>query len=201
MINNLISGTDFKRVQDPDCPENIAINYKNWQLLIDTSETGGEILSLDTAYEFTQMDSARDVRPTPSFRGYLYIGNPHENDHVVGIHVHMYLRTKTVPLPRSHKYSSHSNGPSHKVEPDVLYKYNTNPNAGTSPSVEDVDEKVVDDKSRLEQAFRFGKTAILISRDEVVSNKFTSKKELTIIGFINKKDVNISYEYPFNCLY
>jgi hypothetical protein len=191
VINNLISGTDFKRVQNPNCPENIAINYKNWQLLIDSSETGGEILSLDTAYELTQMDSAKDVRPTPSFRGYLYIGNPHENDHVVGINVHMYLRTKTVPLPRSHKYSSHSNGPSHKVEPDVMYKYNANPTADSSLSINNVDEKVIDDKSRLEQAFRFGKTAIMISRDEVVSNKFTSKKELTIIGFINKRDVNI----------
>jgi len=37
-------------------------------------------------------------------------------------------------------------------------------------------KKIIEDKGRLEQAFRFGKTAILISRDEVISNKFTSKK-------------------------
>lgn len=188
------SGTDVNHTLEPDCPEDVATNYKNWQLLIDKSEVGGELLSLETAYEFTQMDSAKEVRPTPSYRGYLYIGNPHESKHVIGISVYMYLRTKHVSLPSGHKYSAHSKGPTHKVEADVAYKYDKNPSAATSVLDDDVDGMLIEDKSRLEKAFRFGKTAILISSDEIVSNKFTSKKELTVIGFVDKKDVR-HYNY------
>ncbi|CEP12846.1 hypothetical protein [Parasitella parasitica] len=190
-----IIGTDYDRVSELDCPEDIALNYKNWQIFIDKADTAGEILSLQTAYEITQEDSAKEVRPTPAFRGYLYIGDPHENNHVVGISINMYLRTKAVPLPRGHKYSAHSKGPTHKVEPDALYKYDTTASTGTSLSADKIDEKVIEDKSCLEQAFRFGKTAILISRDEVVSNKFLSKKEMTVIGFIDKNQLKRHYIY------
>ncbi|KAI8647826.1 SPOC like C-terminal domain-containing protein [Parasitella parasitica] len=190
-----IIGTDYSRLSDPDCPEDIALNYKNWQIFIDKADTAGEILSLQTAYEITQEDSAKEVRPTPSFRGYLYIGDPHENNHVVGISIHMFIRTKTVPLPRGHKYSAHSEGPTHKVEPDALYKFDTTANAETSLTADEIDETVVEDKTRLEQAFRFGKTAILISRDEVVSNNFSSRKEMTVIGFIDKNQFKRHYIY------
>lgn len=149
-------------------------------------------MTLEEAYVITQEDMAKEVRPTPAFRGYLYLGDPHKSEHVLGIPVFMFLRTKAISLPIGHKYSAYSNGPTHKIEPNTMYKVNSDANTGPSSfSLDDVDEKVIEDKSRLEQAFRFGKTAILISRDEVISNKFTSKKELTVIGFIDKKDVNM----------
>ncbi|KAL7324814.1 ATP-dependent DNA helicase yku80, variant 2 [Mucor circinelloides] len=193
-----VIGTDFDLVLEADCPEDIAENHKNWERLIEGSGTGGETMTLEEAYVITQEDVAKEVRPTPAFRGYLYLGDPHENDHVIGMNVHMYIRTKAIPLPTGHKYSAHSNGPTHKIEPNTMYKVNTNASTNadiSSFSLDDVDEKIIEDKSRLEQAFRFGKTAILISRDEVISNKFTSKRGLTVIGFIDKKDFKRHYLY------
>ncbi|GAN08184.1 ku family DNA helicase [Mucor ambiguus] len=191
-----VIGSDFDLVLQHDCPDDIAENYKNWKRLIEESGTRGETMTLEEAYVITQEDVAKEVRPMPAFRGYLYLGDPHKSEHVLGIPVFMFLRTKTLSLPTGHKYSIHSSGPSHKVGPDVMYKVANNANAKVDPlsfSLHDADEKIIADKSRLEQAFRFGKTVILISRDEVVSNKFTSKKELTVIGFIDKKDFKRHY--------
>ncbi|KAL9545783.1 hypothetical protein MBANPS3_006984 [Mucor bainieri] len=197
-----VIGSDFDMVIEHGCPDIILENHTNWERLIEKSGKGKETITLDEAFAITQEDMSKEVRPTPAFRGYLYLGDPHQSEHVLGIPVFMFIRTKPVPLPSGHKYSVHSSGPSHKVEPSVMYKVNndanakTNANANAGPSsfsLDDADEKIIEDKGRLEQAFRFGKTAILISRDEVISNKFTSKKELTVIGFIDKKDFKRHY--------
>ena len=76
-----------------DCPETVQTNYDQWQSLVEKIAES-EIISLQEAYQMTQEDYAKEVRPTPAYRGFLRLGDPSDIDNNLSLSINMYLRTK-----------------------------------------------------------------------------------------------------------
>jgi ATP-dependent DNA helicase 2 subunit 2 len=170
---------DYEQYQSNNCPDMVKINYDNWHHLVSRSRDG-DILSLTEAYELTQEDFVKEVRPTPSYRGYLYLGHPLENNHFVAINIFMYLRTKEVRPKTSHKWSSLSNGPTYSIVSNSKYMLDTGDNKeGIS-----VSDEVEIPKEELERAYKYGKTIVRIAEEEMKYQQAKTRKEMTIIGFI-----------------
>jgi hypothetical protein len=170
-----------------DCPETIKTNYKYWHELVSRSKDG-DILSLSDAYDLTQEDFVKEVRPTPSYRGYLYLGNPLDNTHFIAINIYMYLRTKEVKPPGTHKWSSLSNGPTYSVVSDSKYLLDTGDN---KEGVSETDEVEIP-KEELERAYKYGKTIVRITEEEMKYQQAKTRKEMAIIGFIPAATVKLT---------
>ncbi|KAG1310873.1 hypothetical protein G6F64_004237 [Rhizopus arrhizus] len=179
-ITLLINGVDYHQRNDPSSPPEVQMNYKYWKELASQTPEG-HVWEVDEMYDEIHRLRVKEVRPTPSYRGFLYLGNPtHEN--YLAISINMYLRVKEVKLPTADKYSKLSTGPSHAVTYETKYTVNNT----TDPMNNEV-EKVVS-KEDLEKGFRFGKQRVKVSAEEEEYGKLKTKKEMTILGFIPKSN-------------
>lgn len=143
-------------------------------------------MSLSDAYDLTQEDFVKEVRPTPSYRGYLYLGHPLDNNHFIAINIFMYLRTKEVKPQTTHKWSSLSNGPTYSVESESKYLLDTGDN---KEGVSGTDEVEIP-KEELERAYKYGKTVVKIAEKEMQYQQPKTRKEMAIIGFIPAETVS-----------
>ncbi|KAI9480796.1 MAG: SPOC like C-terminal domain-containing protein [Benjaminiella poitrasii] len=196
-IRLTVVGTDFGMYRSMDCPETIKMNYDNWLELVRKAENESELMSLTEAYELTQMDYAKEVRPTPLYRGYLYLGNPHTSENFLPINIFMYLRTKSIALPRGNKWSAISDGPTHEVVAEQKFvidkDMSTEQEAGENFIVDEQEIEV--SKDELEKAYRFGKTIVKISDEEMELARLKTEKEMTILGFIPADTFPRNYLY------
>ncbi|KAI7905002.1 SPOC like C-terminal domain-containing protein [Cokeromyces recurvatus] len=184
-IRLTIVGTDYDLYKSADCPEIIRCNYDNWMEMTKRIGNDSEVLSLSEAYGLTQMDYAKEIRSVPSYRGYLYLGNPRTNEHFLAIHIFMYLRTKETKLPIGSKWSALSNGPTHEVIAESKYVIDEDTAASYQGENFIGDQTEIEiSKDELEKAFRFGKTIVKISDEEMEVAQLRTNKEMTILGFI-----------------
>ncbi|KAI8047138.1 SPOC like C-terminal domain-containing protein [Gilbertella persicaria] len=181
-IGLTVIGSDYGLYDSPDCPETISQNYKNWTIMANESNEG-EVMSLQEAYEITQEDYAKEIRPTPVYRDYLYLGDPQHNTEFLAISINMYLRTKEVKPPSSTKWSALSQGGTHTVEKDSRYLLDVPTQQDAMDMPMDTEEKEVG-KEDLEKAYKFGKSVVKISEEELEFHQYKSKKEMTILGFV-----------------
>ncbi|KAI8967494.1 SPOC like C-terminal domain-containing protein [Mycotypha africana] len=222
-ISLIVVGSDYEPYENADadnCTDVMKTNYENWNTLTKRTPEG-EVLSLAQAYEDSQADYAKEVRPTPSYRGFLYLGDPvgphsqadDEDDasqmtdstlnHFLAIPIFTYLRTKPVPLPSFKKYATNddtrmdvdsaTDGTSHKVT------YETKLTIEDTKLDEDGNELDTEEieitKDQVDKAFRFGKTAVKISEEELQleKQKMTTRKQMSILRFIPKKEFPRSF--------
>lgn len=188
------SGIDYDKLESPDCDETIKTNYEHWKELIRKSlPEGGEavndesdhIVSLDEAFEQTQMIFIKEVRPTPSYRGYLYLGRPESNQHFLPISINTYLRTKEVRLPTSKKVSAVSQGETKKVSMTSKYFVDVHDDATSAAQELEIP------KEDLQKGHKFGKSFLVASEEELNAGKLKTKKEMSIIGFIDADQVRV----------
>lgn len=140
----------------------------------------GGLISLKIAYDLTQDDFAKEVRPTPSYRGYLYLGDQ-DNKNFLAINIYMYLRTKESKLPSGSKWSMISEGGTHGVERESKYMVEK-----SEPGVAvNEDEQV--EKESLVKGYRFGKSIVKLTEEELMYRKLKTHKEMTIIGFMPRR--------------
>jgi hypothetical protein len=180
---------DYDLLDTPDCPEIVKTNYEHWQKLIafsrsDPSEEGVDsIVTLNGAYEQTQQIYTKEVRPTPSFRGYLYLGRPEVNESFLAISINLYLRTKEVRLPSSTKVSAISKEGTKKVQMVSTYLLDVK-DEQTNDTME-----IEVNKADLLQGFKFGKSTVIVSEEEMAAAKLKTHKEMSIIGFLDADKV------------
>lgn len=150
---------------------------------VETSEGADPIVSLKEAYDQTQEIYVKEVRPTPTFRGYLYLGRPELNKSFLAISTNIYLRTKEVSLPTGVKVSAISQEGSRKVQ--MISRFlETVKNAETDEALEtDIA------KNDLLKGFKFGKSTVILSDEELASTRLKTKKEMSIIGFVDADKV------------
>lgn len=140
-------------------------------------------MSLEEAYEQTQTIYVKDVSARPSYRGYLYLGSTTENSNFLPISSNTYLRTKQTSLPTLKKISGLSQGPTRKVE--VIRKYLIRTNGKDGEEAQDIEVS----KEDLQQGYKFGKSVVLVSSEELAMSKLVTKKEMSILGFVNAESV------------
>lgn len=176
------SGVDFEEFQSPSCTDEVKTNYKQWQNLIKTGHEG-DIASLEEAYAQTQSIYIKEVNPRPSYRGYLYLGSPTYNSNFLPISIHTYIRTKATTLPTVKKISGLSKGPTRKVE--MVTKYLMPDNEGTTEESPELEVT----KENIQKGYKFGKSVVLISSEELAISKLITKKEMSILRFVNAEEV------------
>ncbi|KAI8052788.1 SPOC like C-terminal domain-containing protein [Thamnidium elegans] len=184
-IEVTLIGADKKELELPDCSEVVKTNYEYWDKLI--SSCDGDIADLEEAYAQTQIIYAKEVAARPSYRGFLYIGSPYANTNFLPISINTYLRTKVISLPSAKKVSSLSEGPTKKVEQDTKFILDIE-NEGEQHMSE-----VEVEKHDIQKGYKFGKTILLISNEELGMSKLETKKEMSIIGFVPSKQVPRQY--------
>lgn len=146
----------------------------------------GDIVSLEEAFAQTQTIYIKDVLPRPSYRGYMYLGSTSINSTFLSISSNSYLRTKKTTLPTLKKVSGFSDGPTRKVE--MIRKYTikgSDDNEGNPQEPQEIEIT----KENLQQGYKFGKSVVLVSEEELAMSKLSTKKEMTILGFINSDEV------------
>ncbi|KAG2230806.1 hypothetical protein INT48_008747 [Thamnidium elegans] len=184
-VSEMLKGADKKELELPDCSEVVKTNYEYWDKLI--SSCDGDIADLEEAYAQTQIIYAKEVAARPSYRGFLYIGSPYANTNFLPISINTYLRTKVISLPSAKKVSSLSEGPTKKVEQDTKFILDIE-NEGEQHMSE-----VEVEKHDIQKGYKFGKTILLISNEELGMSKLETKKEMSIIGFVPSKQVPRQY--------
>lgn len=165
-------------------------NYTQWKSLTE-SITDGMLYSLDQAME--EVDGFRNkiVRATPVYTGFLYFGyTPYDSTDFCSISCKMYLRTTAYAKALStNMYSTLSEGPTHTVTKHR--KYVLSPEANMGVEEDDDGDEVEVDEVDLEKGFRFGKSVVKVSSDELDYSKFHMQRELTILYFVPLSAVSL----------
>ncbi|KAI7892671.1 SPOC like C-terminal domain-containing protein [Mucor mucedo] len=182
-IELVLVGAEYEEFQSTSCNEIVKNNYEHWQALIKSGHEG-DIMSLDEAYAQTQTIYVKDVSARPSFRGYMYLGSISENSTFLPISSNTYLRTKQTSLPTLKKLSGLSQGPTRKVE--AIRKFLIRANDGKDG--EDAQDIEVS-KEDIQQGYKFGKSVVLVSSEELAMSKLVTKKEMSILGFVKAESV------------
>lgn len=123
----------------------------------------------------------KQVRPVPSYRGLLTIGNRDSFDSAVGIEVERYPRTKKAAAPSATKYVKPTEGkgeeqPTQGGHVGLQRTYKTQ-------GGEEVE------KEELVKGYTYGSTIVPIPESELQMTKLDTDAELSIIGFVPNRGV------------
>ncbi|KAI9497325.1 SPOC like C-terminal domain-containing protein [Zychaea mexicana] len=191
--------------------ERVKTNLENWKQLMKDVPNGFLIDLMDAIEESTQFHK-KEVRPTPTYRGYLTFGDRVQfPDTSLSVSINMYARTMEAKVPSAGKWSSISNvtgtrnehgAESHQVASDTVYKVKhldsgkhanneDNDNADDSGHNDDnhanEDENIVVEKSELAKAYNFGKEKVVVSPDTEEHLKLKTEPCMTVLGIYHKK--------------
>jgi ATP-dependent DNA helicase 2 subunit 2 len=130
----------------------------------------------------------KKVRPVPSYRGLLTIGDPDKFDDAIAIDVERYPRTKKASALSASKYvpPQESQGSTTATESAIqggsvalqrLYK------------IKRGEEEVEVEKDELDKAYLYGRTIINVSDADQSVTKLETTAELGILGFVEKSGV------------
>lgn len=171
--------------------------------------------SLSKALEEINAFRTKEVRPTPSFRGYLTLGDVQKDpETALSISVTMYTRTYQRKPETAAKVSALGlAGPTtgeeeirnHGVTVDKIYKKqhrgndkaantgNNDNNNGEGTSADAMDtsghEDVEVSPDSLERAFWFGKSAVVIRQDIEEYMRLKTTPGMAIMGFLDESKV------------
>ncbi|KAI8882051.1 SPOC domain-like protein [Backusella circina FSU 941] len=168
------------------------VNYVQWDKLT-SSLPDAFLLTLDEATNEIYAFCSKDIRPTPIYNGFLYIGNtPSTSTEFCAISCKMYLRATDTQKPLMPKpYSGVSKGPSHHVIKETKYFVTSNENTDTGESEEEKMTEV--SKADLEKGYRFGKSIVKVSPEELEYAKNDQQRELTIMSFVPESAIPRDY--------
>lgn len=126
----------------------------------------------------------KTVRPVPSYKGYLTIGDPSKYDDAISIEVERYPRTKKAAAQSASKYVSPKEGEAQQgsfqggsVSLRRTYK------------IKKGDAEFEVEKEDLDKAYLYGRTIVNISDADQAIMQLDTHAELSIVGFIQKRGV------------
>ena len=127
----------------------------------------------------------KKVKPIPTFRGLLTIGDPDQYDDAIAIDVERYPRTKKASAPSASKY----------VPPEVARRASDKGIQGGSVALQRTykikrgKEEVVVEKEELDKAYLYGQTIVSVSDADQVVTKLETSANLSIVGFVEAAGV------------
>ena len=189
-IELLVLGVDFDDPEFGFKEENKPTQkHKNEAILkqlVDLS--GGQFGTMQEAIDGLSRPALKVVRPTPTYRGQLRLGDPTQYDTALYIDVERYIK---VSVRRPPTASAHVVKPSSDAEEDELdglttihhlhkYKIKGDEYEGGAKVVE---------REELAKGYEYGRTAVSISESEQNITKYETEAAYDILGFIPADNV------------
>ena len=175
----------------------VMTNLVNWKLLLNDLPNC-YMTDLEDAIEESMQFHKKEVRPTPTFRGYLTIGDKTLfPDTSLSISISMYARTMEAKMPSAKKWSSLSQSTetkndlgqeSHQVVQESKYHVKAPSTRPENEEEADATEEVVE-KDMLAKAYKFGKTLVTITDQDEEFLKLKTEPSMTVIGIFSKHAV------------
>ncbi|KAG8625006.1 hypothetical protein KVT40_006757 [Elsinoe batatas] len=190
----VILGVDFDDAEygykEEDKPTIKADNEKLLKDLVD--DCGGAYGTLAQAVDEINVPRIKSVRPTPSYKGYLTLGDPEKYDSAMSIDVERYPKVMVAKAPSASSFvirseatqmESSANGDSGAdglaaVKRSRTYQVPDETAPGGRKEVSEED---------LAKGFAYGSTAVHIAESDQAVTTFETKPGLSIIGFVAKE--------------
>ncbi|KIW91049.1 uncharacterized protein Z519_07943 [Cladophialophora bantiana CBS 173.52] len=172
----------FKEEEKPQLKEK---NEKILRKLVDLS--GGVLGTMQEAIDELSRPQIKPVRPTPTYRGQLKLGDPAQYDTALCIDVERYFKTSVRRPPTASAYVVKLNGAAEGEAENLanvhnLYKYKVK-----SEEYEGGVKTL--DREELARGYEYGRTAVPISESEQNITKLETEMAYDILGFIPMDNV------------
>lgn len=188
-IELVVLGIDFDDaeygVKEENKPPQKAKNEKILRQLVELS--GGELGTMQEAIDGLAQPYIKPVRPTPTYRGRLCLGDPEKYDTAITIDVERYFKTAVRRAPTATAFVIREGKPE-EGEEDGLGSVHT------KYTYKIKDENATDgtrdvEREDLAKGYEYGRTAVAISETEQNITKLETFSNYEIIGFIPAENV------------
>jgi ATP-dependent DNA helicase 2 subunit 2 len=202
-IELVILGVDFDDAEYGFKEENKDPLKEQHEAVLKTlcADCNGMFGTLAEAIDELQTPRTKPVRPTPSYKGFLTLGNVELHDTAMIIDVERYPKVMVAPAPSASKFvvrggahdatqsSANMLGGGNGTEGDGLaaihnartYQINDENAPGGKRDLE---------REELSKGYEYGRTAVHISESDQNVTTFETKPCLDIVGFVNKNQVS-----------
>jgi ATP-dependent DNA helicase 2 subunit 2 len=184
-IELTVLGVDFDDPEygfkEEDKPKDKAKNERILKHLVDLC--GGQFGTMQEAIDDLSRPAIKAVRPTPTYRGSLRLGDPTHYDTALFIDVERYMKVSIRRAPTASAYISRPSGVAEDEDGDglatvhSLYKYRVNGDEY------DGGTKILD-RDELAKGYEYGRTAVSIAESEQNITKYETEAGYDILGFV-----------------
>ncbi|KIW67884.1 hypothetical protein PV04_07099 [Phialophora macrospora] len=184
-IELTVLGVDFDDPEygfkEEDKPKDKAKNERILKHLVDLS--GGQFGTMQEAIDDLSRPAIKAVRPTPTYRGQLRLGDPTQYDTALSIDVERYMKVSVRRAPTASAYISRPSGIAEEEDGDglttvhSLYKYRV------SGDEYEGGTKILD-RDELAKGYEYGRTAVSIAESEQNITKYETEAAYDILGFV-----------------
>lgn len=187
-IELVVLGVDFDDleygVKEEDKPDLKRKNEKILKKLVDLS--GGTLGTMQEAIDELSRPQIKPVRPTPTFKGHLRLGNPENFDTALCIDVERYFKTSIRRPPTASSFVLRPSAASDEDETLAnvhnMYKY----------KIKDEEAEggfTTIPREELAKGYEYGRTAVAISESEQNITKLETDMAYDILGFLPVENV------------
>ncbi|KIX95137.1 uncharacterized protein Z520_09053 [Fonsecaea multimorphosa CBS 102226] len=172
----------FKEEEKPE------LKRKNEKILRKLADlTGGVLGTMQEAIDELSRPQIKPVRPTPTYKGQLKLGDPTQYDTALSIAVERYFKTSIRRPPTASAYVVKPSGAEQDDAENFtnvhnLYKYKVKDEEYEGGA------KVLD-REELARGYEYGRTAVPISESEQNITKLETEMAYDILGFIPADNV------------
>ena len=150
--------------------------------------SGGQFGTMQEAIDGLSRPALKAIRPTPTYRGQLRLGDPTQYDTALSIDVERYMKVSLRRPPTASAFVTRPNRRTEQEESDGLtsvhnlYKYKV------KGDEHEGGEKVLE-RDELAKGYEYGRTAVSISESEQNITKYETEAAYDILGFIPAENV------------
>ena len=188
-IELIVLGIDFDDpeygFQEQNKPETKFKSEATLRSLVD--QCGGMFGTIQEAIDGLARPAAKLVRPTPTYRGQLRLGDSHKYDTALTIDIERYFKVSTRPAPTASSFvikASGSSEQSNGLEPiKTLYNYTVKDESNKLTGLKDLN------REDLAKGFEYGRTAVHISETDENITKLETEASYDILGFLPAENI------------
>ena len=189
-IELVVLGVDFDDMEygfkEEDKPKEKKQNEEILKQLVDLS--GGQFGTMQEAIDGLSRPELKSVRPTPTYRGQLRLGDPTQYDTALFIDVERYMKVSVRRPPTASAFVNRPNGNAEADENDNLQSVNNIYKYRVKGEQYEGGEKVLQ-REELARGYEYGRTAVSISESEQNITKYGTEAAYDILGFIPADNV------------
>lgn len=188
-IELTVLGIDFDDpeygVKEENKPPQKAKNEETLRRLVELS--GGELGTMQEAIDGLALPQIKPVRPTPTYRGRLCLGDPEKYDTAVSIDVERYFKTSVRRAPTATAFVIREGNPDDEEEEGLgsvhtKYSYKIK-DENSADGTKDVE------REELAKGYEYGRTAVAISETDLNITQMETSSNYDILGFIPAENV------------
>lgn len=203
-IELVVLGVDFDDAEYGFKEENKDPLKKEHEAVLKTlcADCKGLFGTIAEAIDELQTPRTKSVRPTPSYKGFLTLGNVELHDDAMIIDIERYPKVMVAAAPSASKFVVRSGG--HEATQSTLVggENGTQDGGDGLAAIHNARTYQVDDENapggkrdldreELSKGYEYGRTAVHISESDQNVTTFETKQSLDIVGFVDKNQVSI----------